>query len=143
MAAINFTTLKNTDQETIIKFQGGSGDTGTITIANLTSSTQARNSDTPTVNIVRWAATGLLTSGLLVTRNSVPVIQAAPENAPFADLSAFSGISDSVNNTYDIAFSITSAAVTGYIVLRKIKGWSLKVETAAFGIYDNTSVVGS
>jgi hypothetical protein len=143
MAAINFTTLKNTDQETIIKFQGGAADTGTITIAGLTSSTQARNIATPTVNIVKLHASGLLTSGLVITRNSVAVVNCAPEHSPMLDYTSFAGISDSVNNTYDLAFTISGAATTGYIVLRKIAGWSLKVETAAFGIYDSTSTVGS
>ena len=55
MAAINFTTIKNTNNETVIKFQGAATDTGTITIANLTAGTQALVSGgTPTVNVVKF-----------------------------------------------------------------------------------------
>jgi hypothetical protein len=143
MAAMTYTTIKNTNQETIIKFQGAATDTGAITIANLTASTQARNADAPVVNIVKFAASGLLTSNVTVTRNSVAVINAAAEHCPMLDYTAFAGISDGVNNTHDITITITGAAATGYIVLRKIAGWSTKVETAAYGIYDNQSVVGS
>ena len=33
--------------------------------------------------------------------------------------------------------------VTGILVLRKVAGWSTKVEDATFGAYDNPAVVGS
>ena len=143
MAAINFTTIKNTNQETIIKFQGGAADTGTITISGLTAGSQARNSDTPTVNIVKLHASGLLTSGLTITRNSVAIVNCAPEHSPMLDYTAFAGISDGVNNTYDLAFTISGAATTGYIVLRKILGWSTKVEYATYGAYEDVSRVGA
>jgi hypothetical protein len=57
MAAVRLTTIRNTNQETIIKYEGGPADTfGTIDISTLAASTQARNSDTPTVNIVKFIA---------------------------------------------------------------------------------------
>jgi hypothetical protein len=144
MAAINFTTIKNTNQETIIKFQGGATDTGTITINTLAAGSQALTSGgTPTVNIVKFAASGLLTSNVTVTRNSVAVINAAAEHCPMLDYTAFAGISDGVNNTYDLAFTIAGAAATGYIVLRKITGWTTKVEYATYGAYEDVSRVGA
>ena len=33
--------------------------------------------------------------------------------------------------------------VSGFLVLRKVAGWSTKVETATYGVYDNETVVGS
>lgn len=142
MAAINFTTIKNTNNETVIKFQGAATDTGTITIANLTASTQARNSDNPVVNITKFFCMGLLTSGVSVTRNSVVSLVAAPENAPTFDFTA-NGWTDSVNNTYDLAFTISGANVVGYIVLHKMAGWDTKVEYATYGAYDDLTRVGA
>lgn len=139
--AVTFTTIKNTNLETIVKFQGVAADTGTLSLATLGAATQARNSDAPVVNIVKFVASGLLTSGVTVVRNSTTVLACAPENAPVLDLNTI-GISDSVANDKDITVSITGAAATGYIVLRKIAGWSTKVETEQYGSYDNVNTVG-
>ena len=141
--AMTITTLKNTNQETVIHFASSLAESGTITIANLTAGTQARNADTPAVNIVKWQVTGELASKVNVVRNSKIVISCAPENAPYAELNAW-GIPLSNDNTFDIV--ITNAAakdITGILVLRKVTGWSTKVEDATFGPYDNPAVVGS
>ena len=141
--AMTITTLKNTNQETVIHFASSAAESGTITIANLTASTQARNSDAPAVNIVKWQVTGELASKVNIVRNSKNVISCAPENAPYAELNAW-GIPLTNDNTSDIV--ITNAAakdVTGILVLRKVAGWSTKVEHATFGAYDNPSAVGS
>jgi hypothetical protein len=141
--AMTITTLKNTNQETVIHFASSLAESGTITIANLTAGTQARNADTPAVNIVKWQVTGELASKVNIVRNSKNVISCAPENAPYAELNAW-GIPLSNDNTFDIV--ITNAAakdITGILVLRKVTGWSTKVEDATFGAYDNPAVVGS
>ena len=143
MAAIRTTIIKNTNQETIIKYEGSSTDTAaTIDISTLAATTQARNSDTPTVNIVKFIATGLLTSGVQIVRNGVSVLAAAPENAPLLDLTQNS-ISDSIQNTSNIVITTTGAASTGYLVLRKIAGWNTEVETATYGAYDDETRVGA
>jgi hypothetical protein len=142
MAAIRFDTLRNTNQETIIKFAGGSGDTGTITIANIGAGSQARNSDTPIVNMVRIIASGLTNSNLTITRNSIPIFYGSP--GAVVELEFISnGFSDSVNNTSDLAFTIGTAGVTGYITLRKLAGWDTKVEDNVYGAYDDPTRVGA
>jgi hypothetical protein len=141
--AMTITTLKNTNQETVIHFASSLAESGTITIANLTASTQARNSDTPTVNIVKWQIVGELASKVNVVRNSKNVIVCAPENAPYAELNAW-GIPLTNDNTFDIVITNGAAKeVTGILVLRKTAGWSTKVEHATFGAYDNPAAVGS
>jgi hypothetical protein len=141
--AMTITTLKNTNQETVIHFASSLAESGTITIANLTASTQARNSDTPAVNIVKWQVVGELASKINVVRNSKNVIVAAPENAPYAELNAW-GIPLTNDNTFDIVITNgTAKEVTGILVLRKVAGWSTKVEHATFGAYDNPAAVGS
>ena len=141
--AMTITTLKNTNQETVIHFTSSAAESGTITIANLTASTQARNSDTPTVNIVKYNIVGELGSKVSIIRNSKIVITCAPENAPYAEFNAW-GIPVTNDNTSDIVITNGAAKdVAGFIVLRKIAGWSTKVETAVFGPFDNLSAVGS
>ena len=141
--AMTITTLKNTNQETVIHFASSAAESGTITIANLAASSQARNSDTPTVNIVKWQITGELASKVNVVRNSKNVISCAPENAPYAELNAW-GIPLTNDNTSDIVITNGAAKeVTGILVLRKVAGWSTKVEHATFGAYDNPAAVGS
>jgi hypothetical protein len=141
--AMTITTLKNTNQETVIHFASSLAESGTITIANLTASTQARNADTPAVNIVKWQITGELASKVNVVRNSKIVISCAPENAPYAELNAW-GIPLTNDNTFDIVITNGAAKdVTGILVLRKTAGWSTKVEHATFGAYDNPAAVGS
>ena len=141
--AMTITTLKNTNQETVIHFTSSAAESGTITIANLAASTQARNSDTPTVNIVKWQISGELASKVTVNRNSKIVIACAPENAPYAELNAW-GIPLTNDNTYDIVITNGAAKdVTGILVLRKVAGWSTKVEDATYGAYDDATRVGA
>ena len=141
--AMNLTTIKNTGQETIIHFEATDASFATITIADLTAASQARNSDAPEVNIVRFVTTGEDGASVIVSRNNKNIIACAPENAPFLDLTSM-GITESQQNTYDIKISSNVAkAVSGYITLRKVAGWSGKIETAEFGSYDNENVVGN
>lgn len=138
-----FTTVKNTNQETVIHFTSSAAESGTITIANLTATTQARNSDTPAVNIVKWSIHGELDSKVTINRNSKIVIACAPENSPYMEANAW-GIPITNDNTYDIVVTNGAAKdVSGFLVLRKVTGWSTKVETAVFGAYDDQTAVGS
>jgi hypothetical protein len=140
---MTFTTVKNTNQETVIHFTSSAAESGTITIANLTANSQARNADTPTVNIVKWSLSGELGSKITINRNSKIVIAAAPENAPYMEANAW-GIPITNDNTSDIVVTNGVAKdVTGFLVLRKVAGWSTKVEPATYGAYDNESQVGS
>ena len=125
-------------------FETVDANTATITIADLAASTQSRNSDTPKVNIVRFISTGVDGSAVIVSRNGKNIIACAPENAPILDLTQY-GITDSTNNDQDIviAQTVASKPVSGYITLRKIAGWSTKVETVTLGAYDDESAVGA
>lgn len=141
--AMTITTLRNTNQETTIHFTSSAAESGTVTIANLTASTQARNSDTPIVDIVKWSFQGELGSKLTINRNSKIVVAGAPENAPYFEANTW-GVPLTNDHTYDIV--ITNGVdkdVSGIIVLRKQAGWSTKVETATYGSHDNESAVGS
>jgi hypothetical protein len=142
--AMTITTLKNTNQETVIHFASSAAESGTVTIANLTASTQALTvGGTPTVNIVKWQISGELASKVTISRNSKLVIACAPENAPYAELNAW-GIPLTNDNTFDIVIANGAAKdVTGILVLRKVAGWSTKVEDATYGAYDDPTRVGA
>lgn len=142
--AMALTVVKNTNQETIIHFQSSAIETGTIALNTLAASTQAlTDGGTPTVNIVRFVSTGEDTASVTVLRNTKVLIACAPENAPILDLTSM-GISEAQQNTYDIVISNNVAKnVTGYITLRKIAGWSTKVETVVYGAYDDETRVGA
>jgi len=141
---MNFTTIRNTNQETIIHFETVGVFSGTIDIAaDLTAATQARNSDAPLVNIVRFVTTGELGSLVIVSRNGKNIIACAPENAPLLDLTSM-GISDGTQHDKNIVIaSVNDKAVSGYITLRKLQGWSTKVENEAYGAYDDPTRVGA
>lgn len=141
--AMTFTTVKNTNQETVVHFTSSAAESGTITIANLTASTQARNADNPTVNIVKWSVSGELGSKVTINRNSKIVIACAPENAPYMEANSW-GIPINNDNTYDIIVTNGAAKdVSGFLVLRKVAGWSTKVEDATYGAYDDPTRVGA
>ena len=141
--AMYFTTLRNTNQETIIHFEDVDASAGVIDISTLAASSQVRNSDTPLVNIVRFICTGEDGASIIVSRNGKNIIACAPENAPILDLTQY-GISDSTNNNQNITITNgTAKAVSGYITLRKVQGWSTKVETATYGAYDDVTRVGA
>jgi hypothetical protein len=141
--AMTFTTVKNTNQETVIHFTSSAAESGTITIANLTASTQARNSDSPVVNIVKWSVSGELGSKVTINRNSKIVIACAPENAPYMEANSW-GIPINNDNTFDVVVTNGAAKdVSGFLVLRKVAGWSTKVETATYGAYDDETQVGA
>ena len=138
------TVVRNTNQETIVHFQSSAIETGTIALNTLAAATQALTAGgTPTVNIVRFVTTGEDTASVTVLRNSKVLIAAAPENAPLLDLTSM-GISEAQYNTYDVVISNNVAKqVTGYITLRKVSGWSTKVETSTYGAYDDPTRVGA
>jgi hypothetical protein len=142
--AMNFTTVRNTNQEIIIHFETVTNESATITLNSLAADTQSLNGDDPLVNIVRFVCTGELGSKVTVTRNGKQIIACSPENAPFLDLTSM-GISDGTNNDEDIVVAQATAlkSVTGYITLRKIAGWSTKVETVTYGAYDDETTVGA
>jgi hypothetical protein len=141
--AVLFTTVKNTNQEVIVHFDTVAAENGTLTIANLGADTQERNSDAPQVNIVKFIATGADGAGLRIVRSGKNIISCAPENAPFLDLNS-NGISDNIHNDADIVvYNDVAKPVTGYLVLRKIQGWSTKVEPATYGAYDDVTRVGA
>jgi len=141
--AVTKTVMKNTNQETIVKVTGTAA-SATISLAvDCLASTQALTAGgTPTANIVGVMTTGLLTSSATITRNSVNVLSFAPENSVNFNFEG-NGFVETTNNTSDVVLTIAGAEATVYVTLRKISGYSTKVEEATYGAYDDRSRVGA
>ncbi len=142
--AMTLTTVKNTNQETVIHFTSSAAESGTITLNTLAASTQAlTDGGTPTVDIVKLICTGELGSKVTINRNSKIVVACAPENEAVIEFNAW-GIPVNNDNTSNIVITNGAAKdVTGWIVLRKVAGWSTKVEEASYGAYDDRTQVGA
>lgn len=134
---------------TVTAVTPGSSSTSLTLDKTVTSGTQTGitltyvNGTVPTVNIVKFAITGALTSKLLITRNSKVVVASAPENAPVFDLNGLLVCGNSVENTSDIVLDNKVAVdVTGYIVLRKVAGWENFPQYPQYGSYASDTKVG-
>lgn len=144
--AITKTILKRTQTDVVIKLAGVSGDGATIDLqgADVVTSTEAVASGSQTVNINGVSWTGESTALITVARNSTRILT-LPCGAPSQwDFDGQTMPPDSTENTSDIVvtFGGTGNAEV-YLKLRKVSGYDTKIETGAFGIYDDTSVVGS
>ena len=139
--AVTKTILKNHNQATIVKV-GGTAGSATIDLqTDLLAATQALDGATQTVNIASVTVTGLLGSGITVTRGGVPVLAFAPENSAKIQFNE-SGFVDTQNNTDDLVVTVTGAEAHIILTLHKSAGYASKVETATYSIYDNVNAVG-
>lgn len=142
--AMTFTTVKNTNQETVIHFTSAAAESGTITLNTLAAATQELIvGGTPAVDIVKFICSGELGAKVTVVRNAKTVIACAPENEAVIEFNSW-GIPVNNDNTFDIVVTNGAAKeVTGWIVLRKQAGWATKVEYATYGAYEDESRVGA
>lgn len=136
------TILKKTESKVAIKIYGTDiGETINLATDCLASTEALTVGGTPTVNILTMHWTGAPDSVITITRNSV-VIATLPGGAAGELIFADTDFTDSIENTSNIVVTSTGTAQI-WLVLRKISGYSSKVETAQFSIYDNTNAVGS
>lgn len=134
--------LKQTETLAVVKVSGtGSSDTITLN-SDLLSSTMVVDG-TPRVNIayVQWNVSSAANDTITITRGGTPVLNLY-QNAGELDLSGNGGYTDDTNNDQPLVCTITGTGNL-YLTLRKVSGYKSKVETAEFGPYDNTTVVGS
>lgn len=134
--------LKQTETLAVVKISGtGSSDTITLN-TDLLSSTMVVDG-TPRVNIayVQWNVSSAASDTITITRGGTPVLNLY-QNAGELDLSGNGGYSDDTGNDQPLVVTITGTGNL-YLTLRKVSGYKSKIETAQFGSYDNTTVVGS
>lgn len=136
------TILKKTESKVAVKLHGNNLNETISLATDCLASTEALTAGgTPAVNILTMHWTGAPESVITVTRNSV-VIATLPCAAAGELIFADTDFTDTVENTSNIIVTSTGIAQL-WLVLRKAGGYSSKVETAEFGIYDNTNAVGS
>lgn len=133
-----------TETETVLKVSGNTGSTTIDLQTDLVDANQATSGSTQTVTItgVRWS--GEMGTVIIIDRNNTRILT-LPTDA--ADYIAFDGQEmppENTNATSDIVVTQVGAGnVELYLKLRKVSGYAPKVETAQFGIYDNTNQVGN
>lgn len=135
------TILKNTVQEAVVKITGVG--TETIGIAtDVLADSQALSGATQTVNIVAMRYSGLASSAITVTRNSVVVSSFSAEGEGTINFIG-EGYVDSTGNTSDLVVAISGANAQLYLTLRKVSGYAPKVENATYGAYDDPTRIGA
>ena len=141
--AVTKTVLKKTHQEAIVKVAGTAAGATIDLAADLLPAGQALDGATQTVNIVGLQYSGLASSTITVTRNSVNIITLDAAGEGVIEFAAGAGFVDSIENTSDITVTIGGAEAQAYLILRKVGGYATKIETAVFGAYDDETAVGS
>lgn len=141
--AVTKTVTKLTDSEVVVKI-AGSGASATIDLQTDLITAQQALETTQVVNITGVTWTGEATHTVTIDRNSVRVMTL---NSAAAGNLTFDGQTmspDNINNTHDL---VVTMGGTGqgecWIKLRKVSGYAPKIETAAFGPYDNPNAVGA
>lgn len=136
---MNKSILRKTPQKVAVKVEGTNG-TSTIELAtDLLHSTEIV-SGTPTVNIVGMHWTGESNAVATIVRNSLRIATlsgGAAGEIIFSD----SEFVENTANTSDIVIT-TTGQMEVWLLLRKQDGYSSKIETAEFSVYDNVNAVG-
>lgn len=136
---MNKTILRKTPQKVAVKVEG-SNSTSTIALAtDLLHATEVVVG-TPAVNIIGIHWTGDANGTATIVRNNTRIATltgATSGEILFID----SEFVDNVENTSDIVITSTNQMEV-WLLLRKQDGYSSKLETAEFSVYDNTNAVG-
>ena len=137
------TVLKNVNQETVIKVAGTDA-TSTIDLStDLVAASQETDGSTQTVNIIGLVWTGAPDGVVTLTRNSVVVATLQANAAGSLEFGGQAMIPETINNTSDIAVTISGAQAECWIRLRKVSGYKTKVEYSTYGAYEDESRVGA
>lgn len=141
--ALTKSILKLSESEVVVKVAGNGGSATIDLQTDLLCATQALEA-TQTVTITGVRLSGELSNTVTITRNSTRILTLPTDTA---DYIAFDGQEMPPENTaatYDIVVDqVGTGYVELYVKMRKVSGYAPKIETAAFGPYDNVNVVGS
>lgn len=133
--------LKKTESKVAVKFYGtGMNETFTLATDALASTEALTVGGTPTVNILGVHWTGASDGVATITRGGTVVATLTGSSAGellFND----SEFNDSTGNTSDIVVTSTGLMQV-WLLVRKASGYSSKIETAQFSVYDDITKVG-
>lgn len=136
--------LKLTESDCVVKVAGTAA-SATISLAtDLLRSTEALTvGGTPTVIITTLTWTGESAGVISISRGGVVVFTLLGSTSGQIDLSGQFTVADNTGATSDIVVTISGGQAELILRVAKTSGYSSKIETAQFSVYDNTSVVGS
>lgn len=136
--------LKLTESDCVVKVAGTAG-SATIGLAtDLLRSTEALTAGgTPTVVIRTLTWTGEAAGVISIVRGGVVIFTLLGSTSGQLDLGGQFCVAESTNATNDIVVTISGGQAELFLRVAKTTGYSSKIETAQFSVYDNTSVVGS
>lgn len=134
--------LRKTETKVAVKLYGtGMNETVTLATDCLATTEALTVGGTPTVNILTMRWMGAAGASATITRGGVVIATILGDSAGDMDF-LDQEYCDSINNTSDLVVTSTGLMQV-YLLLRKVTGYSSKIETAQFSVYDNTAVVGS
>ena len=136
--------LKLTESDCVVKVAGTAG-AATISLGtDLLRSTEALTvGGTPTVVIRTLTWSGAATGVITITRNGVTVFTLLGSTSSQLDLGGQFTVPDNTESTSDIVVTISGGQAELIIRVAKVTGYSSKIETSQFSVYDNTLVEGS
>ena len=136
------TILKMTETKMVVKLHGTTLNE-TITLnSDCLSSTQALTvGGTPTVNVIGVHWTGTVASTAIITRGGTVIFNISGDSSNSLLFNDQEFV-DNIQNTANIVVTCTGTMQI-YMILRKATGYSSKIETAQFSVYDDTNAVGS
>lgn len=136
--------LKKTEKDCCVKISGPAGTVETITLA--TDLLTDREIPTPgadqVVNIIGLTWTGELDTMSQIVRNGVVITSMQANTTGQFDFEGQGMSPDTVENTSDLVVTITGGQSECWIRLRKVSGYTSKIETAIYGQYDDPTIVG-
>lgn len=141
--AVVKTVLKNTNQEAVVKVAGTAAAATIDLNADIVASTQVADDGAQTVNIIGLVWTGAAGGVITITRNSVVITTLQANAAGALDFSGQQMIPETINNTHDVVVTISGAQAECWVRLRKVTGYTTKVEPATYGYYDDETRVGA
>lgn len=134
--------LRKTETKVAVKLYGSALNETVSLATDCLATTEALTvGGTPTVNILTMRWMGAADAVATITRNGVIIATLQANSAGDMDF-LDQEYCDSIENTSDLVVTSTGLMQV-YLLLRKVSGYSSKIETAQFSVYDNQSVVGS
>lgn len=135
--------LKLTESDCVVKVAGTAG-SATISLAtDLLRSTDALTvGGTPTVVIRTLTWTGEAAGVISIVRGGVVVFTLLGSTSGQLDLGGQFCVAENTGATSDIVVTISGGQAELMIRLAKVTGYSSKIETSQFSVYDDTTKVG-
>lgn len=151
MATITPTYIKKTETEAVVRMAGVSGDSGSVVLTNLATSSQVIDGTTgPKVSISGVGWTGSNNGEIVIARGSTTVMVLPCANSGIMNFAGEVIPLENTKDQNDFAVSVrTTIGSTGFadgqlwLRLRKTNGYVNTIEDVKYGVYDDPTRVGA